>query len=127
MKAVINPTKFDEYSKVNPMQIRESCGLIPNIFAEAIMMGDPDGDNVMTLQNLADNMDAVYKFGGFGQFEYPARIDESGVYHPDNDEDESLAPLVRLDSDPFECFVYPYGILSIRDIHTNETKTSRFD
>lgn len=127
MKVTLNPTKFDRYTKFGDEYIEEACGLIPHIFLEAIIAGDPDGDNPMSLQTLANRMDEIYKFGGFGQFEFPAKIDEAGMYHPKNDEDESLAPLVKLSSDPFECFVYPYGILSIRDIHSLETKTSRFD
>jgi len=115
----LNPAGDADIGGATPDRIIEACGIIPDFFAEACL---PEGPR--TLQQVADDMEAGYGFGGFC---YPlgGAVSPQGVYsYP---EDPDLYPLVRYRFGAFECYVYPYAITAIRDVRTGECKVGRFD
>ena len=147
-----NPTANADYPEVtasnqsNVNWYMESCGLIPDFFARAVDeweiqngggcdTDDPRGDRP-TLSEISQRMDDIYQFGGFNRYPWPGTVLEDGTFESppvDDDDDEQdppLIPYVKLihaDERHLECFVYPYGVVTLRDIKTGETKTARFD
>ena len=73
-----------------------------------------------TPAQLAEACGFCYSFKGIVN-------DHDGTYQSEYEEDEPMAPLARFIFEGFECFVYEYGIASIRDRATRETKIARFD
>jgi hypothetical protein len=147
-----NPTANADYPEVTPSNqsnvdwYMEACGLIPDFFARAVdewesengsgcNTDDSRGDRP-TLSEIAKRMDTIYGFGGFNRYAWPGTVLEDGTFESpavDDDDDEQdppLIPYVKLihaDEKHLECFVYPYGVVTLRDIKTGETKTARFD
>ena len=145
-----NPTDHPDFPEITP-GIKsnidgyiEACGLIPDFFARAIdewesengagcNTDDPRGEQP-TLSEVAERMDTIFGFGGFRSYLWPGTVLENGTFEAlPSDEDEQdppLIPYVKLihaDEKHLECFIYPYGVVTLRDIKTGETKTARFD
>ena len=146
-----NPIANADYPEVTPSNqsnvdwYMENCGLIPDFFARAIdewesangsgcNTDDSRGDRP-TLSEIAKRMDTIYGFGGFNRYAWPGTVLEDGTFespHVDDadEQDPPLIPIVKLihaDERHLECFVYSYGVVTLRDIKTGETKTARFD
>ena len=119
---VYNPAKNKDFAGATPAQLAEACGLIPDFFCRACLNVDP-----LTLDAIASGMDNAYQCGGFCYSFKGIVNDHDGTYQSEYEEDEPMAPLARFIFEGFECFVYEYGIASIRDRATRETKIARFD
>ena len=118
---VLNPTDDPAIGSARPVDIVEACGVIPDIFCQACLSTDP-----LLLELIAEQMDWIYSFGGFG---YPlgGAVSPEGRYCSEFEDDDDLAPLARFIYDRFELFVYPYAITALRDRNTREVKIGRFD
>ena len=120
---VYNPAKNKDFAGATPAQLAEACGLIPDFFCRACLNVDP-----LTLDAIASGMDNAYQCGGFNSYSFLGTVDDhDGTYQSEYEEDDGLAPLARFIFEGFECFVYEYGIVAIRDRSTRETKIARFD
>jgi hypothetical protein len=118
---VLNPARDFMLGDCEPEHLIEACGIIPEFFAQACLSADP-----LTLDEIANQMDEAYSFGGF-RYAFGGNITLSGVYQSEHPTDDDLPPLARFIFDRFECFVYQYGIVGIRDRATRENKIARFD
>ena len=118
---VLNPLDDPAIGSSRPVDIVEACGIIPDIFCQACLSSDP-----LLIDIIADNMDAVYQFGGFS-YDFGGSISPDGRYCSAYDDDDDLAPLARFIYDRFELFVYPYAITALRDRNTRDVKIGRFD
>jgi len=122
---VLNPAADRRIGSARPGDIIEACGIIPDFFCAACITAS-NGREPLTLDAIADGMDAEYQFGGFC-YPFGGSLDADGVYHADNDEDEPLQPLCRFGfENRFFCFVYDYGITAIRELD-GPAKIARFD
>lgn len=127
---VFNPASDATVGSATPAQLAEACGIIPDFFAKACLAADP-----LTLDNIAAGMDDAYHYGGFNSYPYKGTVDDhDGTYRSEHKEDEELPPLARFIYDnsgssarAFECFVYRYAIVAIRDRASRQTKIARFD
>ena len=118
---VLNPAGDLMLGDCEPEHLIEACGIIPEFFAQACLSADS-----LTLDEIANQMDEAYSFGGF-RYSFGGNITLSGVYQSEHPTDDDLPPLARFIFDRFECFVYQYGIVGIRDRATRENKIARFD
>ena len=118
---VLNPAGDFMLGDCEPEHLIEACGIIPEFFAQACLSADP-----LTLDEIANQMDEAYSFGGF-RYSFGGNITLSGVYQSEHPTDDDLPPLARFIFDRFECFVYQYGIVGIRDRESREHKLARFD
>jgi hypothetical protein len=118
---VLNPAGDLMLGDCEPEHLIEACGIIPEFFAQACLSADP-----LTLDEIANQMDEAYSFGGF-RYSFGGDITLSGVYQSEHPTDDDLPPLARFIFDRFECFVYQYGIVGIRDRASLEHKLARFD
>ena len=118
---VLNPAGDFMLGDCEPEHLIEACGIIPEFFAQACLSADP-----LTLDEIANQMDEAYSFGGF-RYSFGGDITLSGVYQSEHPTDDDLPPLARFIFDRFECFVYQYGIVGIRDRASLEHKLARFD
>ena len=92
--------------------IGEEVGLI-----WAWCMSKPEG--IGFLQHFED----MYQFGVFEM--KGGEVLENGIYkYP---EDPDLYPLIRVDNKEETVFVYPYGIVAIRNKTTRDTFVTRMD
>jgi len=98
----------------------EALGLIPHFFERALYIeGQP-------IQSVADKMDTLYHYGGFV---YPfggTIVDNKGRYLADNEGDDPLDPIARIDKLGFTLWIYPYAIVGLTDDKGNQ-KIARFD
>jgi hypothetical protein len=145
-----NPTQNQSYPGVSAEQHSgvewyiQACGLIPDFYARAIDEWESDngaGCNTddsrgerPTLSEIADRMDTIYGFGGFRSYLWQGTVLDDGTFEAlpsdDDEQDPPLIPYVHLVHPAerhLECFIYPYGVVTLRDIKTGETKTARFD
>jgi len=126
LDTVLNPARDQKIGTARPADIVEACGMIPDFFCEACVSVS-NGELGLSLDNICEAMDEVYRFGGFG---YPWRgtLDADGTYLPDNDDDRPLKPLARFG---FEgrvfCYVYHYGVTAVRIGLDGPYKIARFD
>jgi len=118
---VLNPTRDADIGSATPDAIIEACGIIPDFFLAGCLTADR-----LTLDAIADGMDAAYQFGGFA-YPFGGSLTPAGVYQSSSDEDADLPPLARFTFEGFECFVYHYGITAIRERETGAAKIARFD
>jgi hypothetical protein len=120
---VFNPAQDQDIGTATPAYLAEACGIIPDFFCQACTDAEP-----LTLDAIADGMDAAYQYGGFCH-PFNGTVDDHNGIYKSHDGDPDLAPLARFifKGTRFECFVYPYGITAIRDRATRETKVARFD
>ena len=118
---VLNPAGDLMLGDCEPEHLIEACGIIPEFFAQACLSADS-----LTLDEIANQMDEAYSFGGF-RYSFGGNITLSGVYQSEHPTDDDLPPLARFIFDRFECFVYQYGIVGIRDRESREHKLARFD
>ena len=127
---VLNPAGDPYLNQVPPPRLLEACGIIPDFFAEACVTAEDENPEGFTLRDVADGMDRVYQFGGFG-YPWPGSLDADGVYRSQYDEDPPMSPLVRFSFNSgarvFECFVYEAGITAIRERGTASLFIGRFD
>lgn len=87
-----------------------------------------------TLSEIAERMDTIYGFGGFRTYLWKGIVLENGTFEAlptdDDEQDPPLHPYVKLTHQnnwSIECFVYPYGVVTLRDHDSGETMTARFD
>ena len=118
---VLNPAGDLMLGDCEPEHLIEACGIIPEFFAQACLSADP-----LTLDEIANQMNEAYSFGGF-RYAFGGDITAAGVYQSEHETDDDLPPLARFIFDRFECFVYQYGIVGIRDRASLEHKLARFD
>tara|TARA_R100001086_G_scaffold67345_1_gene31471 strand:+ start:401 stop:895 length:495 start_codon:yes stop_codon:yes gene_type:complete len=119
----------------------EACGLIPDFFVKAldewaIENGESETVNGKqpTLSEIAERMDTIYGFGGFRTYLWKGIVLENGTFEAlptdDDEQDPPLHPYVKLTHQnnwSIECFVYPYGVVTLRDHDSGKTMTARFD
>ena len=111
------------YDKPN---LDEASGLIPDFFERALSLTESGN-----LGTIADGMDDLYQHGGFAKYPLGGELKANGTYVSSFADDEDLHPYLALASlDPsrcdVECFVYPYGIVGLRD-SSGQCKIARFD
>ena len=127
---VLNPAGDADLNRAQPAQLLEACGIIPDFFVTACITAEQENPDTLTLQHIADGMDRVYQFGGFG-YPWPGTLDADGVYTSPHDGDSPLPPLVRFAFNSgarvFECFVYDCAITAIRERGTASLFIGRFD
>ena len=127
LERIINPTQVKEYKKARAIDMVESCGVIPDFFAEACLDLSFEDSSQFTLDNIANKMDLMYQFGGF-LYPMGGAVAEDGVYVSSYDDDDDLAPICRYKyEDKFYLYVYEYAITAIVDIATGDSKIARFD
>lgn len=126
-----NPTK-DENVESMREHWRELVGVLPMFFWEA---ANAEGRKYITtsdklLEYIADGMDNAYGFGGFSVSTFNKRgwIDPAGLYYSGYG-DHPMPPIVKLQANDVECFIYERGIVSIRHsrFSLNQAKIARFD
>ena len=112
---------------------RDLAGVIPMFFGEA---ANADGREYITdpaylLQFVADGMDKAYGMGGFQTNAWSKNgvIDPAGVYRSGYDDDPAMHPIVKLQTDDVECFIYDCAIVAIRhrQFNLDQAKIARFD
>ena len=97
----------------------EALGLIPHFFERSLYIKD------QPIQTVADKMDDLYYYGGF-RHPFEGTVAEDGQYVADNDEDDPLDPIARIDKLGYTLWVYPYAIVGLTDNKGNQ-KVARFD
>ena len=115
--------QYPFYDKPN---LEEASGLIPDFFERALSLTESGN-----LGTIADGMDDLYQHGGFAKYPLGGELKANGTYVSSFADDEDLHPYLALASlDPsrcdVECFVYPYGIVGLRD-SSGQCKIARFD
>jgi hypothetical protein len=115
-----------QYPFFDKSNLEEASGLIPDFFERALSLTESGN-----LETIADGMDELYQYGGFAQYPLGGELKANGTYVSPYADDEDLHPYVALASlDPsrcdVECFVYPYGIVGLRDSN-GQCKIARFD
>jgi|TARA_R110002124_G_scaffold175790_1_gene343648 hypothetical protein len=133
LERVINPTSDSLLSEHKSQALVDACGIIPHFFNEACLALElRQNDSKTKLEFIADEMDSLYGFGGFGQYPWNGKLTTDGIYQSDDDQDEDMSPLVLWSYEKsIQMFVYHYGICAIR--HTSsmvpegECKIARFD
>lgn len=129
---VLNPTGDDNLNQWQPDHLLEACGIIPDFFCEALIAAERENPEGITLEHVADGMDAVYQYGGFG-YPWGGTVSPSGIYQSQYEEDPPLPPLVRFSFNCYErdrvmeCFVYDSAIVAIRERGTSQVFVGRFD
>ena len=97
----------------------EALGLIPHFFDRALYI---EGQSI---QSVSDKMDDLYYYGGF-KYPFGGSVDDRGLYIADNDEDDPLDPIARIEKLGYTVWVYPYAIVGLIDDKGNQ-KIARFD
>ena len=115
--------QYPFYDKPN---LEEASGLIPDFFERALSLTESGN-----LGTIADGMDDLYQHGGFAKYPLGGELKANGTYVSSFADDEDLHPYLALANlDPsrcdVECFVYPYGIVGLRD-SSGQCKIARFD
>ena len=129
---VLNPAGDADLNRVQPAQLLEACGIIPDFFAEACITAETENPAGVNPDGIEDAMDNVYQSGGF-QYPLAGDLDADGVYRSQYADDPDMSPLVRfayavtMGGQAFECFVYQYGITAIRERGSEAAKVARFD
>ena len=112
------------YTSAPGDSLEQACGLIPFFWMDALL------NQADTAEDVMDSMVESY---GFGRMEFKGcMVAEDGTYVSEFEEDPDLAPYLKLgavftDEDTgecenvVECWVYPYGILAVRDLTTPPT------
>ena len=123
---VLNPARDQNIGAARPADIVEACGIIPDFFCAACIMASNSGEPV-TLDAIADGMDAEYQMGGFC-YPFGGSVDVDGTYRSEFADDPDMAPLARFGFvGRFFCYVYDYGITAICDGLDGPAKIARFD
>ena len=115
-----------QYPFFDKPNLEEASGLIPDFFERALSLTESGN-----LETIAEGMDELYQYGGFAQYPLGGELKANGTYVSPFADDEDLHTYVALASlDPsrcdVECFVYPYGIVGLRDSN-GQSKIARFD
>ena len=114
--------QYPFYDKAN---LEEASGLIPDFFERALSLTESGN-----LQTIANVMDDLYQHCGFSQYPLGGELKANGTYVSSFADDEDLHPYLALASVDrslcdVECFVYPYGIVGLRDSN-GQCKIARF-
>ena len=113
---VLNPARDTDLGNVEPRNLIEACGILPDFFCQSIITTKQEG-TPLTLLAVAMGMDKEYQHGGFTKYPFKGYVhmsgDKIGVYETDDDPD--MKPLARFAMDRFFCYVYEYGICAIVD------------
>ena len=126
-----NPTKNDDVESMRDYW-RDLAGAIPMFFWEAANANGREyiTDPAHLLQFVADGMDRAYGMGGFqtNAWSKNGLIDPAGVYRTGYD-DPASHPIVKLQTNDVECFIYDCAIVAIRHCQFNldQAKIARFD
>jgi len=148
---VLNPTNNPELNKARPMDLFHACGIIPDMFADACVVSDnPEttlsvaggstvikrdkiaeqvaDESLTKLDVVANTMDLLYGYGGFGAYPYVGEVLPTGEYRSNSDDDDlpPLAQFTYVDSG-LVCYVYEYSIIAVKDTATGQAKIARFD
>ena len=115
-----------QYPFFDKPNLEEASGLIPDYFERALSLTESGN-----LGTIADGMDDLYQHGGFAKYPLGGELKANGTYVSSFADDEDLHPYLALANlDPsrcdVECFVYPYGIVGLRD-SSGQCKIARFD
>ena len=115
-----------QYPFFDTPNLEEASWLIPDYFERALSLTESGN-----LETIADGMDELYQCGGFAKYPLGGELKANGTYVSSFAEEDELHPYVALASlDPsrcdVECFVYPYGIVGLRD-SSGQCKIARFD
>jgi hypothetical protein len=139
-----NPAESPDVETLNNDYLAESCGLIPDFFADACLMLDLDGDTiefsdwiiktltknnesvVTPLDQIAATMNTIYGSGGFYDG-FGGSIDEDGCYVSKYSEEEPMPPFARFRYDHYVCYVYDCAVTVLFDLQTRQTIFGRFD
>ena len=133
-----NPTNSEYFDGLTNQDLRETVGIIPEFFADAVLdvMGEHDG-LFLGVRRIADRMNERYQFGGFSP-SFGGEISAEGIYRSEYPEDADLHPVAELTFntkfDPktppreFRLYVYPYAIVAlIEPADSSDVLTGRFD
>ena len=124
-----------------------SCGLIPRFFLQGYenlrkggiialnqsIRGEEVKAKELSLDNLANEMDELYHFGGFGSYLMDGKLTNDGVYQYPEDEEtgersEDFYPLIILEQGEFQCLIFESGVTAIRKKDQLDVyKVARFD
>tara|TARA_R110000737_G_scaffold124854_1_gene157273 strand:- start:89 stop:526 length:438 start_codon:yes stop_codon:yes gene_type:complete len=123
---VFNPARDPNTGNQTLEYLGEACGIIPDFFLNACLKSEDEGG--ITLQAICDNMDNYYQMGGFGQYPWKGTLDHRGTYQSEYEDDNPMPPLARFGfQDKAYCYVYDYGVVSVRLGLEGEYKIARFD
>ena len=125
LDAKYNPSQDESLATVPEDRLCEACGIIPDFFMWALVEGI---ESVFgpTLERVSDAMDKAYGFGGFC-YPFKGTVSAEGVYQSPYDDDEPLAPLLRLSHSGLELYIYESAIAALRDCTSGEVVVGRFD
>ena len=114
---ITNPLKAYAYSD---QTLQEMCGLLPFFWLDAMLQRPATAAEAMSL------IDGYYgqRTGSFPK----TQVTPEGRWVSPYEDDEPLDPLVQMVSgNGLECFIYPYGLMAIRDTDQTELECRRLD
>ena len=133
LERTYNPANSPDVETLNNEYLAESCGLIPDFFADACLMLELDGATIdfkntksTELDTIAETMNTIYGSGGFYN-DFGGSIDEHGCYVSKYSEEEPMPPFAKFIYDHFVCYVYDCAITVLFDLRTRQTIVGRFD
>tara|TARA_R110000787_G_scaffold724_1_gene2622 strand:+ start:274 stop:732 length:459 start_codon:yes stop_codon:yes gene_type:complete len=128
-----NPANSPDVETLNSEYLAESCGLIPDFFADACLMLELDSATIdfkntksTELDTIAETMNTIYGSGGFYN-DFGGSIDEDGCYVSKYSEEEPMPPFAKFIYENFCCYVYDCAITVLFDLRTRQTIVGRFD
>ena len=119
-----NPANSPEVEILNNDYLAESCGLIPDFFADACLLLELDKST--ELETIANTMNTLYGCGGFFNG-FGGSKDEHGCYVSEYSEEEPMPPFAKFQYDHYVCYVYDCAITVLFDLQTRQTIIGRFD
>ena len=136
LERTYNPANSPDVETLNKEYLVESCGLIPDFFADACLLLELDHGGASIdffaktgatpLDTIADTMNTIYGSGGFYSG-FGGSIDEDGCYVSKYSEEEPMPPFAKFIYDQFVCYVYDCAVTVLFDLQTRQTITGRFD
>ena len=133
LERTYNPANSPDVETLNNEYLAESCGLIPDFFADACLMLELDGATIdfkntksTELDTIAETMNTIYGSGGFYN-DFGGSIDEDGSYVSKYSEEDPMPPFAKFIYENFCCYVYDCAITVLFDLQTRQTIIGRFD
>ena len=130
---IFNPANSPDIETLNNDYLAESCGLIPDFFADACLILEIDSDTIdfkntesTALDTIADTMNNIYGSGGFFNG-FGGSIDGDGCYVSEYSEEEPMPPFAKFIYENFCCYVYDCAITVLFDLRTRQIIIGRFD
>jgi len=130
---IFNPANSPDVETLNNEYLAESCGLIPDFFADACLMLELDSDTIdfkntksTELETIANTMNTLYGCGGFFNG-FGGSKDEHGCYVSEYSEEEPMPPFAKFIYENFCCYVYDCAITVLFDLKTRQIIVGRFD